>query len=415
MTDHTHTSENTTKDLRTWRTTLAAMFIAQFLSGVGFSFVLPFFPFFFRSLGVESQEAVLRWNGWSALVFGVTMTVSAPIWGILADRYGRKLMVIRSMLAASIILGLMGFATQPWHLLVLRLFQGATTGTVTASITLVSSISKPSNRGFSLGLMQTAILLGAAAGPLLGGVLAEQYGFKVSCALASVLLLSGFVFVITGTTERFTRPAKKKIRSVRQLKDIITISGFKMLMLIYFLVYVLSYMIVPILPLYIEALSGKQTGAESLTGIFVGVTFLITGLSAIVYGKLGDRYGYKKILLFSLIATGIVTIPQSMAPSTTVLFIERCIFGLSIGGLIPSVNALISRIVPRHAIGSAYGLTSAVTCFGIGMGPFIGGLLASVAGLRLPFVVMGLSAIALAVGVQKMFHPHRMNLSAGEV
>ena len=96
-----------------WRITLAVMFTAQFLSGVGFSFVLPFFPFYFRFLGVEGNKDVLLWMGWSSAVFGITMAFSAPLWGLLADRYGRKLMVIRSMFAGSIILGLMGLATNP--------------------------------------------------------------------------------------------------------------------------------------------------------------------------------------------------------------------------------------------------------------------------------------------------------------
>ncbi|MBT4483567.1 MAG: MFS transporter, partial [Candidatus Latescibacteria bacterium] len=133
-----------------WRMTLAIMFIAQFLSGVGFSFVLPFLPFYFRSLGVESQNEILIWNAWASLVFGITMTFFALFWGLLSDRYGRKIMVMRSMFAGSIVLGLMGFATSPWHLVALRFLQGATTGTVSASITLVSSITPSANLGISL-------------------------------------------------------------------------------------------------------------------------------------------------------------------------------------------------------------------------------------------------------------------------
>ena len=380
-----------------WRITLAVMFTAQFLSGVGFSFVLPFFPFYFRFLGVEGNKDVLLWMGWSSAVFGITMAFSAPLWGLLADRYGRKLMVIRSMFAGSIILGLMGLATNPWHLLILRIFQGATTGTISASVTLVSSVTPSVNLGMSLGLMQTAMLLGTAAGPYVGGILAEHYGFRVPCGLAFLILLMGTLLVIFGASEKFVPPRNTKNEGLKIIQSIIHTKGFKLILSIYFLIYVLSTMIIPILPLYIERLLGTNSRAESLTGAFVGMTGLLAGMSAVGYGKLGDRFGYSRILIFSLIATGLVTIPQSFAYSIRVLFIERCLTGLAIGGLIPSVNALVSNSISREKIGSAYGLTAGVTCFGIGMGPFIGGTMASLIGLQWPFAIMGISAFVIAV------------------
>ena len=167
-------------------------------------------------------------------------------------------------------------------------------------------------------------------------------------------------------------------------------------------------MIIPILPLYIEKLLGSVAGAKLLTGQFVAITGVISGISAIIYGKIGAKFGYTRVLVYSLIATGIVTIPQAFAHTISILFIERCLFGLAVGGLIPSVNALVSNIVSKEKIGSAYGLTSAVTCFGIGMGPFLGAIIASFVGLQWPFAVMGASAFIVAFLVYKMlFHRER--------
>jgi len=166
-------------------------------------------------------------------------------------------------------------------------------------------------------------------------------------------------------------------------------------------------MVIPILPLFIEELSGSDVGAESLTGIIVGTTMLISGASAIVYGKVGDRLGHTRVLVVCLVATGLVSIPQAFAGSIKVLFIERCLFGLAVGGLIPSVNTLVSNTISREKIGSAYGLTSAVTCFGIGMGPFIGGIMASILGLRIPFAFMGFGALILAVVMHNIIDHRR--------
>ncbi len=386
-----------------WRSTIGVLFATQFFSGMAFSFVLPFFPFYFRNLGVADQDANLMWNSISALAFGITMTISAPLWGMFADRWGRKLMLIRSLFAGSVILGLMGFATQPWHLLVLRMLQGATTGTVTASVTLASSITPERNRGTSLGLIQTAILLGSAAGPVMGGFMAGRYGFRLPCLLSSVLMAVGTILVILFAREQFSREEAANHRGFRTLGDIINTRGFKFILSIFFLVYVLNNMLFPVLPLFIEQLNDTDVGAESLTGIIVGVTLFIAGISAVWFGRLGDRFGYGRVLVFSLVASGIVALPQAFASSVMILFVERCLFGLAIGGLIPSVNALVSSMIPCDRIGSAYGLTSAVTCFGIGMGPFIGGVVGSAMGLRVPFLLTGILSLTLAVYSRYMF------------
>ena len=386
-----------------WRMTLAVMFLAQFSAGLGFSFVLPFFPFFFRELGVKSNEQVLLWVGWSSVAFGITMTFAAQMWGLLADKYGRKIMVLRSMMAGSLILGAMGFATSPWHLLALRILQGATTGTVTASVTLVSSITPSANLGFSMGLMYTGIFLGQAAGQLMGGLIAEAYGFRIPCYLAAIVLFIGAILVYLGATERFTQPTKKSINGIKTLKTIIAIKGFKAILLVYFLLYAISTMIFPILPLFIEKLAGENAEAVSLTGIILSVTGLLTGVSAMVYGKIADRYGRTRILVLSLILTGIVSIPQSFATSIGVLFFERCLFGLAVGGIIPTVNAIVSKIISREHIGSAYGMTSAVTCLGIGMGPMMGSTLATMMGLRAPFAILGIFSFIVAGLVYVVF------------
>lgn len=393
--------ENVVKgeDERRWRVNLAVMSLSQFLSGLGFSFVFPFFPFYLRLLGLKSDNDVLLWMGYTSLVFGITMGVSAPLWGLLADRYGRKLMVVRSMFAGAVVLGLMGLATNAWHILILRFLQGLTTGTVTAAVTMVSSVTPARRLGVSLGVLQTALIMGNVLGPLAGGILADHYGYRIPCGMAFITLFAGAIIVIFGAKERFVPPAGKKENGYKTVRGILGTAGFPAILAAFFLIYVLGNMVVPILPLFIEQLLKNPGSAATMTGTIIGVSGLFSGISAAWLGRVGDRFGHDRILLLSLIISGVLSLPQAAAQNVWVLFIERCLQGFAMGGIIPAVNVLVSNLISRDKVGIAYGLTSSVTCLGIGVGPFMGGIMAAAIGLRWPFVFMGMLSFIVSLGV----------------
>ncbi len=402
------------EDEKHWKVNLAVMSLAQFLSGLGFSFIFPFFPFYLRVLGLESEHEVLLWMGYTSLAFGVTMGVSAPLWGIVADRYGRKLMVVRSMFAGALVLGLMGLATNTWHILVLRFLQGLTTGTVTAAVTMVSSVTPTRRLGLSLGVLQTALILGNVTGPLVGGVLADQYGYRIPCGLAFITLIVGAFLVIFGAKERFTPPVGRRENGLRTMAGVMGTRGFPAILAAFFMLNILGTMIVPILPLFIEQLAKHTGNVATLTGTIIGVAGLFSGVSAAWIGKIGDRFGQERVLLLSLLLSGILSLPQAVAQNVWVLFIERCLQGLAMGGIVPAVNVLVSSLIPREKVGIAYGLTSSVTCLGIGAGPFLGGTMAAAIGLRWPFVIMGVLSFIIAWGVFATLTSHAGNRKSSE-
>jgi len=175
-----------------WRLTLYAAWVAQLFSIMGFSFVMPFFPFYIqKELGITDPRLVPIWAGLLATAGGVTMIGAAPLWGMIADRYGRKPMVQRSMFGGAVILGLMGLVHNVNQLLILRLLQGAVTGTIAASVALVSSVTPKRRMGYSLGLMQMAVFTGASVGPWLGGAMADHFGYRAPFAVTAALLFAG--------------------------------------------------------------------------------------------------------------------------------------------------------------------------------------------------------------------------------
>ncbi len=192
-----------------WQRTLGALWLAQTLTIIGFSLRTPFLPFFVAELGARNLETQVLWAGAINAGGAAVMAITAPLWGALADRYGRKLMVLRAMVAGSLTIGLMALATSPWQLFVLRLVEGGFTGTVTASTTLAASTVPRERLGFGLGLMQMAVFSGSAVGPLIGGVLADQIGYRATFVLAGSLLLVSALLVAFLVEERFEPPPRR--------------------------------------------------------------------------------------------------------------------------------------------------------------------------------------------------------------
>ena len=189
-----------------WKQTFACSFIAQVLSILGFSFALPFLPFFIRDLGVSDPARQAWWAGVTLGATGVTLALFAPIWGALADRFGRKAMVMRSMFGGALVLVLMSYSRNIGDLLVCRLLQGAFTGTVAASIALVASVTPLRHSGLALGMMQSAVFLGTAIGPLVGGLVADRYGYRAAFQMGAAIVLLGGVIIHYGAHESLSPP-----------------------------------------------------------------------------------------------------------------------------------------------------------------------------------------------------------------
>src|SRR5919202_2113810 len=170
-----------------WRRKFVTLCCAQLLALLGFSMALPFLPLYIQHMGVAEPRAAARWAALMTSGSGVVMATLAPVWGALADRYGRKPMVARALLGGGLMVGLMSLARSPGQLLALRTTQGAFSGTVSASRTLLASVAPPAELGFALGMMQTAMFVGNSAGPLIGGIVADRFGFATTFVFTAAI------------------------------------------------------------------------------------------------------------------------------------------------------------------------------------------------------------------------------------
>ncbi len=394
-----------------WRRILYVSFIAQMMALVGFSFVFPFLPLFIQTLGVHGP-AVPIWSGVISFSLSISMALVAPVWGALADRYGRKPMVVRAMAAGVCTTALLIVAPNIWFVLGLRILQGIFTGSVSASQALVASVTPRDKMGFSMGMMQSAVFMGAAAGPLVGGFLDDHLGFRGTFAAGAAMLLAATILVIFFVDEHFERPASTGdagIRPLTNLRGIAAVAGLPAMALVLFMAEFGNIVPSPILALLVPHLHGVPgPPGHPQTATAVGTILAIAGVCAALSSsqvqRLQDRFGYRRVLIVATALAGVAYAPAFLVNSVWQLVAVRAAVGLCLGAAMPSATAIIGLITPEDRRASAFSLTASASSFGIAFGPLVGGGVGAY-DLRLVFpitaVVLVLVAIVVAATVRE--------------
>jgi DHA1 family multidrug resistance protein-like MFS transporter len=385
------------RNLEQWQVTLYASFVAQLFSIMGFSASIPFIPLFIiKDLHVPDAAEAGLWSGAMTGISFLTMALTAPVWGVLADRFGRKSMVLRAMLAGCVLTALMSVCGSVQLLMVLRIIQGALTGTVPANVALVASVTPKERRGFALGLMQTAVFTGASIGPLVGGTLADLVDYRFSFVVTSILLGVAGVIVFLFVREGPIVPVPVQAQSDQpkpalrdRVRGFFAQREFMAMLLVLALVQFANNVINPVLALFIQALNGSAKGASSLAGLELGITGITSACAAIVAGRLSDRYGHHRILLICSLGAALLYFPQAAVGNVWELLALRGLMGLFFGGIIPSANAIIAELIPEGRKGMAYGLVTSFTSMGSALGPLVGATISLLAGIRFVFIITG--------------------------
>jgi DHA1 family multidrug resistance protein-like MFS transporter len=390
-----------------WQRTLGALWLAQTLTIIGFSLRTPFLPFFVAELGARNLETQVLWAGAINAGGAAVMAITAPLWGALADRYGRKLMVLRAMVAGSLTIGLMALATSPWQLFVLRLVEGGFTGTVTASTTLAASTVPRERLGFGLGLMQMAVFSGSAVGPLIGGVLADQIGYRATFVLAGSLLLVSALLVAFLVEERFEPPPRRAGHGETggETWRLLLAPALLGIVVSLFALRAASMALQPIVPLLVAQLACGSSAVNSLAGLAMGVSGMTSAVASVGLGRLSDRIGQRPLLIASGALAAATFLPLGLTTQVWQVIVLQALFGIASGGMLPTANALVARLTPEGRRGTIYGFTTTASSLGAFVGPLVGTALAAALGLHAPFLAIGLALAATVAWVARTLSP----------
>ncbi|OGV38571.1 MAG: hypothetical protein A2020_00600 [Lentisphaerae bacterium GWF2_45_14] len=367
-----------------WKRNLFFMWIAQFFSIMGFSFGLPFAPFYIQSMGITEPSQIKMWTAVFAAAPALTFMIFAPFWGSASDKFGRKIMLIRSYVGGAVVLTLMGLVGNVWQLIGLRLLQGMLTGSVTAAQTMVSVNTPIERSGFAIGSLSAMIYIGNMAGNSLGGYFADAFGYRMAFIVSGSMLFLPVLLVGFFVKENFTTVVGASIwPSIKTISG--NISKLSAALPILAIIFVSGFCVFfdsGMFPLLVQEIHGKLEGASLRTGSINAVAGFGAIAGSMIVSSLTDKIAPSKIAVVAAVIAGLAMLPQAFASTLATLVIFRFFMAMCSTSLDPIFQVWLSKVTPPNIRGMVFGMASTSRSFGWFTAPLLSGLLATAYGIR---------------------------------
>ena len=335
----------------------------------------------------------------------------SPVWGILADRFGRKAMVMRAMFGGAVILSLMSLAPNVYLIVILRCLQGFVTGSVAAMTALASGTVPRNKMPFAMGVIMLAVFLGQSLGPLAGGFIAGRWGYHATFYASGAFLLIAGLIVLLLVKEHFEPLPRPRGGTVRAMFKLAISPELLPLLVVLSIISLGQGTIGPIISLRVEGIVGVDR-APAVSGLIFSLMGLTAAVASVVSGRLAQRLSLPRILVICCLAIGLAYVPSTWAKSAALFGFFLILAGLFRGGLSTSSNAMVGLSVAEGQQGLAYGLSQSASSLGGAFGPIIGGGLANAFGLPPVFLVSGAVYLIVAVVAARWLLKRRVQKAA---
>ncbi|MEE3746972.1 multidrug efflux MFS transporter [Streptococcus suis] len=359
-----------------WKQNLKVAWLGNFLTGTSFTLVMPFISVFVEELGVGPGQ-VEYYAGLAVSVNALAAALMAPVWGSLADRYGRKPMMVRAAFAMIFTMGGMAFVPNVFWLLALRVLNGVFTGYIPNATALIASQVPKDKTGYALGTLSTGAVAGNLIGPTLGGILAEMFGVHMVFLLVGLLYAIVVLLTVFYIREDFVPIKKGEEMSVKevfeQVKDRQMLVGLFVTSMI---IIAAAQAVVPILTLYVRHL-GQTDNLLFVAGFIISLPGMASLVTSSYLGKIGDRIGNHRLLLIALTYSLLINVFCVFAENPFQLGLLRFMYGFGTGALLPSVNSLLTKLTPKEGISRIFSYNQLFNNLGSVVGPMMGSAVAA--------------------------------------
>ncbi len=378
-----------------WRGNLYVCLFGSFTNMAGMTIMLPFLPLYIRDLGVTDKDEIVFW---SAIAFSAAFLAAAivsPIWGWLADLYGRKPMLVRASLGMAVAISMTGLAHNVYELVALRAATGFLGGYTSGCVILVASQTPKDRLAWALGKLSIGSLSGSLLGPLIGGVLPGIIGLRATFFCAGAAIFVTFLLTTFVIREDQSLRPKRKDGKLPPVWSVIHDKRPIVAMLISATLLLVANMSVePIITIYVGEIARAGENVVLFAGLAMSAAAFAAMLSAPTIGRFADHYGHWRVVVFCFVAAGVLLVPQAFVTSPWQLVGLRFLMGLALAGLLPTITALIRRSTPDVAIGRILGFAQSAQYLGQIAGPMAGAWVSARAGMPAVFIVTAAAMLA---------------------
>jgi len=362
-----------------WQRNVFVLWFGVFMTGIALSEVMPFLALYIDTLGHFNKNQLSFYSG---AVFAISFLVTAivsPFWGKLADRKGRKLMLLRAAIGMSLVMFLMGNVPNVWQLFILRALQGAMGGFISNANALVATQTPKKHAGKALGILVTGMTAGNLIGPLFGGLLATFFSYRMSFHITGVILF--LVFLVTLFLVKETPQIMSKDKNTPEIPNIWQHVPDKRLIVGLFittmLIQTVNTSINPIISLFVRELMNHASNTTFIAGVVAAMPGIATVIAAPTFGRVGDHVGTARMIKIGFAVAIVAFIPTAFVTSIGMLMFFRFLVGISDATMLPAVQTLLSKKSPKEMTGRIFSYNQSFQSLGSVMGPMFGALIAS--------------------------------------
>jgi MFS family permease len=403
-----------------WRVLVAIFWLTSMVEGLGVSQIFALVPTYLREMGVPQSDRLAFVGLFTALIFVVGMPL-VPLWGVWADKYSRKAVIVRSALVEAVVFAGVALSREPWQLALSMLLIGFQLGNTGVMLAGIRDVSPRHVLGTVMGVFGASTAVGMASGPALSGLLIDGFGWSLPAVfwLSSALSVATAVLVTFGSRE--VRPAVVPEGRVLTLafgaiRGVLDDPTVRRIFLIFGVSFLANQMSRPYLPLVVEGVAGTGPGLASSIGLVMGTAALVGGLIAPLGGWLGDRFGFRTVLVAALGAAGVVLSLMPFVPTVGALAVLAIVLAGATSTVSAMVFGLLATEVPADRRSTTLNLVY-LPLYAAGIvGPALGAAVVVVGGIPAPFLfgaaVFVIGAVVIATRTARPARPAR---TTGEV
>lgn len=361
-----------------WHRNLIVLWFCTFVAGMAFSEIMPFLSLFVSQLGDFTKAQITFYSGLAFAADYAISAISAPLWGIIADKKGRKIMLLRASLGMAVAMGLMGFVTNVWQLVALRALQGVFAGFISNAQALVASQTPRKYSGRALSTLITGAVSGQLFGPVIGGLLAQLFSIRNTFFITAGLLMVAFLLSLFFVQEHF-KPVAHHREPGDSRNPLAAFQNPRLIIVMLCSTAIVQFgnaSIAPIISLYVRELMHYRGPITVVAGIIAALPGISNIFSAPRLGCYGDQHGSGKVLLFGYIFAVIMYFPQGIVTSVVALGILRFAIGISDGALYPEIQTVLTKNTPVHLTSTIFSYNQSFQAIGNMFGALLGGLVA---------------------------------------